>query len=150
MPAQDVVDEQWNVGLLLFVPYRAMEVRVLDALAAAGFDDLTMAQARVMQRLAPGGSRVTELSDKARVAKQTAGVLVDQLERNGYVTRRPDPADGRARLVQLAERGLAAAAVAGVEVARVEAEWTVHVGVGEMRRLRATLGRLREITDLRS
>jgi len=143
----DLADEQWNVGLLLFVPYRAMEVRVLDALAVAGFDDLTMAQARLMQRLGPQGSRLTELSDQARVTKQTAGFLVDQLERHGYVRREPDPTDGRARIVRLAERGQAAAEAAGAEVARVEAEWTAHIGAREMQRLRDALGRLREITD---
>ena len=33
------------------------------------------------------------------MTKQSAGVMVDQLERLGYVRRVPDPADGRARLI---------------------------------------------------
>jgi hypothetical protein len=32
-----------HVGLLLFLPYRAMETRVFEGLAAAGFADLTPA-----------------------------------------------------------------------------------------------------------
>ena len=139
--------DEWNVGLLLFVPYRAMETRVLDALVAAGFDDLTMAQVRVMARLAPGGSRLTALADQARVTKQTAGFLVDQLERHAYVRRVSDPTDGRARLVRLAARGEAAAQVAAATVAQVEAEWTAHLGAAGMRALRAALEQLREITD---
>ena len=99
MTGSDPAGEDWNVGLLLFVPYRAMETRVVEALGAAGFADLTMAQARLVARLAPQGSRLTELADQARITKQTAGVLVDQLERHGYVQRLPDPTDGRARLV---------------------------------------------------
>ena len=148
MADQENPGDELNVGLLLFIPYRAMEARVLDALVEAGFDDLTAAQARVAERIAPQGSRLTELSEQARVTKQTAGVLVDQLERHGYVRRVADPTDGRARLVQMAERGLAAAAVADAEVARIEAEWTAHLGVSRMRRLRAALAELREITDL--
>lgn len=140
--------DEWNVGLLLFVPYRAMETRVLDALVAAGFDDLTMAQVRVMARLAPGGSRLTELADQARVTKQTAGFLVDQLEGHGYAQRVPDPTDGRARLVRLAGRGEAAAEVAAATVAQVEAEWTAHLGAARMRALRAALEQLRAITDV--
>jgi DNA-binding MarR family transcriptional regulator len=136
-----------NTGLLLFIPYRAMEARVFAGLAAAGFDDFTPAQAKVFQRLAPGGSRVTELAEQAGVTKQTAGFLVDQLERAGYVDRVPDPSDGRARLVRVAERGARAVAVSAGIVAEVEAEWAAHLGAGRMEQLRLLLGELRGITD---
>src|SRR5215207_7111589 len=78
-----------------------METRVFDELSAAGFDDITPAQARVFQRIAPGGSRLTDLAAQAGIMKQSAGFLVDQLERTGYVERVPDPADRRARLVRV-------------------------------------------------
>lgn len=136
-----------NVGLLLFLPYRAMESRVLAALAEAGFDDLTLAQARVFQRVGPTGTRVTDLAEQSQVTKQTAGFLVDHLERAGYVDRVPDPADGRARLVRITARGAAAQAAAAAVVAEVEAEWTAHLGARRMASLRDTLARLREITD---
>jgi DNA-binding MarR family transcriptional regulator len=136
-----------NTGLLLFLPYRAMEQRVLAAAAAAGFDDVTLAQARVFQRIAPGGSRLTDLAEQSQITKQSAGFLVDQLERAGYVERVPDPTDARARLVRIARRGAAVLPVAAAAVAEVEAEWVEHVGVRRMDELRETLGRLREITD---
>src|SRR4030095_13499679 len=104
--------ETLNLGLLLFIPYRAMEKRVFEALSAAGFDDFTPAQARVFQRIAPGGSRLTDLAEQAQITKQSAGFLVDQLERAGYVERVPDPADARARLVRIARRGREAMAIA--------------------------------------
>ena len=148
MTGSDPAGADWNVGLLLFVPYRAMETRVVEALGAAGFADLTMAQARLVARLAPQGSRLTELADQARITKQTAGVLVDQLERHGYVQRMPDPTDGRARLVRFAPRGRAAAEVAAATVAQVEGEWTAHLGPARMRGLRVALEQLRGITDV--
>ncbi|MFF4545156.1 MarR family winged helix-turn-helix transcriptional regulator [Streptomyces sp. NPDC001435] len=77
-------------------------------LAEAGFDDFTPAQARVLQRVGPDGTRLTELAEQAQITKQTAGFLVDQLEKAGYVRRAPDPTDKRARLVCLAERAWAA------------------------------------------
>jgi DNA-binding MarR family transcriptional regulator len=135
-----------NTGLLLFYPYRALEGRVLAALADAGFE-ITLAQARLLQRVADGGSRPTELAAQAQVTKQTAGELVDQLVRRGYVERVPDPRDGRARLVRLAARGHAAVAAAVPVVAAVEAEWTTHLGEESMATLRSALIRLREITD---
>ena len=51
--AEPDTGDSLNTGLLLFIPYRAMEARVFRALAAAGYDDLTPAQARVFQRIAP-------------------------------------------------------------------------------------------------
>ena len=136
-----------NTGLLLFLPYRAMEQRVLAAVAAAGFDDVTLAQARVFQRIAPGGSRLTDLAEQAQITKQSAQFLVDQLQERGYVERVPDPTDARARLVRIAPRGEQVLPVAAAAVARVEAEWTAHVGERAMRDLRTALLRLREITD---
>ena len=139
--------EPLNVGLLLFLPYRAMETRVFDELSAAGFDDITPAQARVFQRIAPGGSRLTDLAAQAGITKQSAGFLVDQLERTGYVERVPDPADRRARLVRVAERGARSVEASRRIVAQVEAEWTAHVGQRRMDQLRSVLTDLREITD---
>ena len=136
-----------NTGLLLFLPYRAMEARVFEGLTAAGFGDVTPAQARVFQRIAPGGSRVTDLAAQAGITKQSAGFLVDQLERAGYVERVPDPEDGRARLVRIAERGARSVEASRAIVAQVEAEWTAHLGATRMARLREILTSLREITD---
>jgi DNA-binding MarR family transcriptional regulator len=143
VPAED----ELNVGLLLFIPYRALEARVFRALAEAGFDDFTPAQARVMQRIRPEGSRLTELAEAAQVTKQTAGFLVDQLERTGYVRRTPDPTDARARLIRIAERGAAAQPVAAAVIAEIEAEWRTHLGARRWAQLREGLTRLREITD---
>jgi DNA-binding MarR family transcriptional regulator len=141
------VAEELNTGLLLFLPYRAMETRVFDELAAAGFDDMTPSAARVFQRIAPDGSRLTDLARQAGIAKQSAAFLVDKLERAGYVQTVPDPDDGRARLVRIAERGARSVEAAAAVVARVEAEWEAHLGTRRMAELRRTLTDLREITD---
>ena len=136
-----------NLALLCFYPHRAMEARLLATLAAEGHDDITLAQARVAARIGPHGTRLTDLAEQAQVTKQTAGFLVDQLERAGYVRRVPDPTDRRARLICMAERGRAVVAVARRVEAEVEAEWTAHLGAEATDHLRAALTRLREITD---
>lgn len=142
-----VAESELNTGLLLFLPYRALENRIFAALAEAGFDDFTPAQARVMQRIGPSGTRLTELAEQAQITKQTAGFLVDQLEKAGYVTRLPDPTDKRARLVCLAEKAMSAKEVADGVVAEVEKEWAEHLGSRRMKQLREALTLLREITD---
>ena len=136
-----------NLGLLCFIAYRAMETRVMNAVLAAGFDDITIAQARMFARIGPDGTRLTDLAEQAQVTKQTAGFLVDQLERGGYVSREPDPADARARLVRITPRGLAAVAAARQAEAAVQDEWTRHLGKTATAQLRRALTRLREITD---
>ena len=139
--------EHQNLALLCFYPSRAMEARLLATVTAEGFDDLTLAQARLAARIGPHGTRLTDLAEQALVTKQTAGHLVDQLQRAGYVRRVPDPTDARARLVQIAERGQALVAIARRVEAEVEAEWTAHLGEETTAQLRAALTRLRELTD---
>jgi DNA-binding MarR family transcriptional regulator len=131
----------------MFVAHRAAEARVLEALRAAGFDDLTLAQSRIGQRLNRQGIRVTDLAEQAGVTKQTAGALVDELQANGYVARKADPADARARLVVLTERGEKLCAAAAAEIAKVEVEWRTHLGAESYEQLRTALTSLREITD---
>jgi len=141
-------DEQpVDLGVALFIPYRYMEDRIFRAIRAAGFDDWTLAQVRVFQRLAPHGSRLTDLADQAQMSKQSAGVLVDQLERLGYVHRVPDPTDGRARLIVVEERGRRAAEVAMATSAEILAEWKAFLGTRNFTLLYQILDQLREITD---
>lgn len=136
-----------NLGILLYVTYRALEQRAYDAVVAAGIADITPAQARIAARIGPHGTRVSDLAEQARVTKQSAGFLVEQLEAAGYVDRVPDPADGRARLVRLTSRADGVVAAANAEVERVLAEWTEHVGATRIREMHETLIALREITD---
>lgn len=139
--------EGFNIGLLMYIPYRHFENRVFAALAEAGFDDVTVAQMKILQRIGHSGTRLTDLAEQAQVTKQTAGYLVDQLEKAGLVERVPDPSDKRARLVRMSERALKAVPVAQEAGERIEAEWAAHLGAGRMADLRAALVRLREITD---
>lgn len=136
-----------ELGILLFVANRELERRAHDALVAAGITDITPAQARVAARIGPDGSRVSDLAEQARVTKQSAASLVEQLEAAGYVERGPDPTDRRARLVRLTARAQRVVEVADAEVTRVLAEWADHVGEDRLRQVHETLRDLREITD---
>ncbi|NKX54425.1 MarR family winged helix-turn-helix transcriptional regulator [Arthrobacter mobilis] len=135
-----------NLGVLLFIPYRHMEQRIIAALNRAGYP-VTAAQAHIFQRINDEGSRLVELAEAASTTKQNAGFLVDQLEKQGYVERVPDPRDARARLVRITARGREAVAVAAGVEAAIEREWREHLGADETEQLRAALLRLRQITD---
>ncbi len=136
-----------NPALLMLINARHAESRIHAAVQAAGYDDMSPAMARIAAQIADEGSRVTELAERARITKQSASALVEQLERAGYVTRVPDPADARAKVVTLAARGLAVQRVAQREERAIEREWTRHLGADRMRALRGALTALRPITD---
>ena len=135
-----------NLGLLLFIPYRAMETAVLAELARHGHH-LSIAQARVFQRLDPDGIRPSELTEATQLTKQTLGSILDQLEKAGYIARTPDPADGRARLVTITERGQELLVLSLPVVEEVERAWAEHLGPERTRQLREVLLDLRAITD---
>jgi DNA-binding MarR family transcriptional regulator len=139
-------DEPPNLGLLLFIPYRAMETAVLAELREHGHH-LTISQARVFQRIGPDGSRPGELAEAAQLSKQTLGSILDQLERAGYVARVPDPTDGRARLVTVTDLGRELVALSLPVVREMERSWSRHLGRERTRQLREALTDLREITD---
>jgi len=140
-------EQQVDLGVSLFIPYRYTEDRIFRAIQDAGFNDWTLAQCRVFQRIAPDGSRLTDLAEQAQMSKQSAGVLVDQLERLGYVRRVPDPMDGRARLITIEERGRRAADVAATTLKEILSEWKAYLGTRNFTLLQQILDQLREITD---
>ena len=133
-------------AVLMFIAVRHVETRVMDAAAEAGFE-LTPAQARLAARIGEEGTRLTDLAEQAQITKQSAGFLVDQLERAGLVERAPDPADARARLVRFTERGLRVVSVARKVEGQVLREWRRHLGPERFAAMQEALTALREITD---
>ena len=135
-----------DVATLMLIAYRAMDERVISAMREAGYD-ITVAQARLAQRIAEDGSRLVDLAEQAQVTKQTASMLVAALEREGFVERVPDPTDGRARLIRFTAEGQAAADRAREVVMSVEQEWNEHLGPRLASALREALMSLRELVD---
>ncbi len=68
--------------------------------------------------------------------------LLDELERDGLITRAPDPADRRARIVTLTEAGEARHAAARADIRAMEEELLADLSAAERTRLRRTLARL--------
>jgi DNA-binding MarR family transcriptional regulator len=74
------------------------------------------------------GSRLTDLAASAGFTKQAVGEAVTELERLGYVTRVPDPLDGRAKIIQLTDRGLDAVIKGRRIFAEIERDWAEQIG----------------------
>ncbi len=137
--------ERHSLLRLLVEGSRALEGRLHEGLRAAGYGDVRSAHYAVFRYLKPGGSRVTELAEEAGMTQQSMGELVAYLERCGYVERRPDPRDRRARIVvptEAGRRGIDAGTGLLVEVETILAD---RMGEG---RLEELAGLLEELTAL--
>jgi DNA-binding MarR family transcriptional regulator len=148
LPERSRPRRQWrgsgSLGNLLRDPALAINEIVSERLAEQGYEGFRTAHGTIGQHIADGGSRVTELAELAQVSKPTVVYLVNDLERLGYVERVPDPADGRAKLVRMTERGLGAQR-AGTEIVRqIERDWSALLGEGEFEALRDYLQRLHD------
>jgi DNA-binding MarR family transcriptional regulator len=88
----------------------AMADELQRRLAGEGLDDIRFADGVVFQHLVEGPLTIGALAERLGVTQQAASKSVADLERRGYVARRPDPDDARARLVVLTDRGDAAIA----------------------------------------
>ncbi len=132
-----------NFGNLLRDPMMVMQELVADGLARRGFADLRPALLAVGQHIAGEGSRITELAERAALAKATVVHAVDELERLGYVTREQDPRDGRAKLVVPTPRAHAAEQAGRESIAEIRAAWAALMGERELARLEDGLRKLR-------
>jgi DNA-binding MarR family transcriptional regulator len=132
-----------NFGNLFRDPTMVMQELVAEELVRRGFGDLRPALLAVAQHVGAGGSRITELAERAQLAKATVVHAIDELERLGYVTRRPDPTDGRAKLVVSTARARAAERTARDVTVEIRDAWAQLIGERDMAALEAVLGRLR-------
>jgi DNA-binding MarR family transcriptional regulator len=93
----------------------------------------------VFGQMTAEGLRLTELAKGANMTPQAMGELVDELEGLGYLVRRPDPTDRRAKLIMLTESGDRCVA-AGVEtIGDIERRITSALGANGHRQLRRML-----------
>ena len=76
-----------------------------ERLDAAGHSSIRAGHGCVFRFIHEGGSRLTELACSSGFSKQAVGEVVDDLEQLGYVERRPDPADRRAKVISLTKAG---------------------------------------------
>ena len=101
---------------------------------------MSVVQAQVLLRLAAEGpQRVTELAREQGISQPSVTVLIDRLERHGWVERGADPADRRAQRVAITPAGrVVLAQVAAVRTERLARRLAV-LGGPERRAIEAAL-----------
>ena len=126
------------------MPWEAVQRHMLMRLHEHGFDDLDAAHLNVFQYPGPQGARPSELAGRLGVSKQALNYLLGELERSGYLERRPHPDDQRSKRIALTERGADAIGVIREAVAELEQAWATQLGPARFAQLRDLLLELHE------
>jgi DNA-binding MarR family transcriptional regulator len=124
---------------LLSLAFDAMIAEFREEVEKSEFDDIRPTHACVFRYVKETGLRSTEIAELADMTKQSVGEIVDDLVERGYVERVPDPADGRAKLVCLTERGEEAREFGYGVFAAIEHRWAEHHGADRIAALREIL-----------
>jgi len=135
--------DEVNTVALLGRAYSLLGFQIVDGVVGSGFP-LKPAHSAVFAQIKPEGSRLTELARGANMSPQAMGELVDELESLGYVVRRPDPTDRRAKLIRLTTKGHACIAAGTATIDGIEQALTERLGERGHRELRRLLRRVLE------
>ena len=140
--AADAAGLEENTTALLGLAYSALGHKIVAGVVAAGFP-MRPAHSGVFAHIdVEGGTRLTELARRANMTPQAMGELVDDLEQLGYVTRRPDPADRRAKRIVLTPTGVASVQAALETIVGIERGLEALLGTRGLAALRRALSRI--------
>jgi DNA-binding MarR family transcriptional regulator len=139
--AQGSSSSDLNTVAMLGRAYSLLGFQIVDGVVGAGFPQKPSHSA-VFAQIKMEGSRLTDLARGANITPQSMGELVDELEELGYVERRPDPTDRRAKLIVLTDRGKACIAAGISTIDGIEDRITQLLGERGHRQLRSLLVRL--------
>jgi DNA-binding MarR family transcriptional regulator len=135
---------QPTVGALTRLVWLAFRERIYAAVQEAGYTDLQPTHVRLFRYPTLANLRPKELADEVGISKQAVNDLLRQLESKGYVELRPDPSDGRARLITLTERGAELMDFVRAAANEISEEWARSVGRKRYDALHHTLAELLE------
>ncbi len=122
---------------------------VQQGLAERGFTDVRPAHGFAFARISEAPATTSQLAEHLGITKQATSELVAHLVKNGYLTRRPDPADRRAQLLELTDHGNACTRAAQQAAADTVDRWNTTLTLQQQTDLHSLLtaigstGRLR-------
>jgi DNA-binding MarR family transcriptional regulator len=131
-----------NLAVLLQIADETLTHATSESLRAAGFADLRPAHIPIFQHIRAEGSRVTELAQRTRLTLQAVRYLTVYLEAHDYLTRTPDPHDGRGTLLHLTPHGWHAVNALRHTQTRIYTDWNERLGNQRLDELKALLADL--------
>ncbi len=126
--ARDLPADRLAVGQLLVRLLYEFRQELIGPAAEHGYADVRLPHLQIFGNVGINGIRLTDLASRAQLSMATTSELVTELQQLGYLERRPDPADARAKLIFPTPRGRQALDDAGDRVAQIEHHWSTLVG----------------------
>ena len=133
---------QPRIAASLRLAHEATQELLFRHVAEAGHGELRPAHFRLLRFPGIDGARPSELARRLETSKQAITPLLNDLEAWGYVERRPDPADGRGRVLALTNRGHALMRSIRDRHAEIERELEAELGAAAFAQLKAALERI--------
>jgi DNA-binding MarR family transcriptional regulator len=130
---------QDHIGRLLLRAQRDFSDTAATKLQSRGHSSLGSAAIGLIPHIDLAGTRATALAERAGISKQAVGQLLLELETSGYVTRQPDPQDGRAAIIVFSDLGWRLLRDSYNLKLEIEAEYTAILGERRMKALREAL-----------
>ncbi|MCC9205528.1 MarR family winged helix-turn-helix transcriptional regulator [Arthrobacter sp. zg-Y769] len=116
------------VGQLLVRLLAEFRRVLLEEADRHGYGDLRPAHLQITGNIGTKGIRLTALAARAQLSLAATSELVNELQSLGYLMRKPDPADARAKLILPTPRGLQLLSDASDKVRELEQLWGTYAG----------------------
>lgn len=126
--SRDLPTDRQPVGQLLVRLLREFRRELFEPASEGGYPDIRPPHLQIFGNLDVAGIRLTALAERAQLSLAAASELVNELQDLGYLERKPDVTDRRAKLIVPTARGRQALRDARDRVAVIEQRWAALVG----------------------
>ena len=135
--------KQHELGQVLMLTLQDFQRRLDEDLKASGFPGIRYRHRALFMHLERhGASRSVELAQAAGIRPQSMMKIVHELEELGLISRRTDPADSRAKLIEFTDAGEALIAQLMRSTERVWEQYRGLLGKQALGQLLDTMARL--------
>jgi len=126
--SSDLPADRLAIGQLLVRLLREFRSEMFAPAAVRGYEDLREPHLQIFGNVGIDGIRLTALAARAQLSLAATSELVNELQELGYLERRGDVTDRRAKLIFPTARGRRALDDAGHRVAEIEQHWSTLAG----------------------
>lgn len=138
-----------DLALLLLAGFRSLVDAARLELAASGYHDVRAVHDFAMRAIAAGADNASELGRQLSVSKQAAAKTIAVLQDRGYVTREPDPTDGRRKHLHVTPLGFEVLSKGEAIFNELRNQWQQKIGIAQLQQLEKHLAELVSSSSIR-
>ena len=135
---------RYLIGLSRYLQSRTMHT-LCDEL---GYTDLKINYEPFFTLVGSEGCRLTELADWLAISKQSCNRTANQIKKAGYLEDKPDPSDGRAKILVMTDKGRQMVAKASDVSLKLESSFKAGLGSREYTQLLQMIRRIYDSLDM--